>query len=324
VKDEDGQTTVMAAAMQGYSKYLSLLIERGIDPNARTKSGKVAAHWAASYSNFSSRYDQFAKDKSDRAVAVEMLRVLASHGADLSMVDDERVAPLHNAARAGYVETLRFLLEYGGDPDLANAKRERPVFLSIVSSVDSLPKVKLLIDKGANVNLAGPGGTTPLMLAAKTRNRAMLMYLLEHHADANAIDDGGSTALNVSAASVGEQFVKPRDYAAMVAALAGATLETDHRDKDGMTALMWASISNIPEAMTVLIGKGANVNARSADGRSVLAWAACANADRAIPLLLDRGADRNAKDNSGRTAFDWSKTLEQPVAGLVDTKSKNP
>jgi ankyrin repeat protein len=323
-KDQDGLTTLMAAATQGYVKYVSALLKRGLDPNARTQTGRTAAHWAASYYNFNSPYDKSAEDKKDRATAVNVLRVLSEAGADLKAADNEGVTPLHVAARAGYVETLRFLLDHGGDPNRPNAKRETPLFLSIVAFLDRFPKVKLLIAKGANVNSPGPGGTTPLMLAAKTRSREVLLYLLQQKADANAVDEVGSTALNLASASIGEQSVDAGDYTAMTAALASAMSTVDQPDAAGMTPLMWVSISNIPDALTALFQKGADINARSADGRTALTWAACANADRTIPVLLNHNADPATKDKSGRTAADWAKTLDQPVAKLLDTQSKAP
>ncbi|MDP9097795.1 MAG: ankyrin repeat domain-containing protein [Verrucomicrobiota bacterium] len=324
IKDKEGMTSVMAATRQGYLKHLSLFLQRGVDPNARTQSGRTAAHSAAAYYNFNSPYDNLTEDKKDRATAVDMLRVLAQAKADLTAADNEGFTPMHVAARAGYTETLRFLLDRGGNQNQLNAKGETPVFLTIGAILDGFPKLKLLVSKGANVNTPNIERTTPLMLAAMTRNRGMLMYLLGQKADPNATDKTELTALNVASAIIGEQSVDPRDYAAMTTALASSMSSVDQRDRSGMTPLMWAAISNIPDALTPLLKKGADINARSGDGRSPLMWAACANADRTIPELLNHSADRSAKDNNGRTALDWARALDQPVAKLLESQLRTP
>src|SRR5207302_5435790 len=136
----------------------------------------------------------------------------------------------HISARAGHVETLQFLLDRGADPNRANAKRETPLFLSIVADLDGFAKMKVLIAKGANVNSSGPGGRTPLMLSSKIMNRGVLMYLLRQRANANATDEAGITALNLASASIGEQSVESHDYTAIIAALASSMSSVDQRD----------------------------------------------------------------------------------------------
>jgi ankyrin repeat protein len=311
-RDEDGITTLMAAIVSGYRTRAEQLIKRGVDPNARAKNGRTAAHSAASYYN--RRYDRLEEDARNRYEAVEMLRLLLTSGSDLAAADNDTTTPLHSATMNGYVDAVRFLVEHGADLNQANAKGETPLFLSIASDIDSFDKMKFLLTKGANVNLPGPEGQTPLMLASRLMMPGYVVYLLARKANADAKDGSGNTALSLAAKAYGEQAVNPRDYTAIVRAVANASSSVDQRDAIGMSPLMWTAISNLPEAMNAVLAKGADVDARSSDGRTALMWAASANALDTIRILISKRADVRATDNTGRTALDWAKWMNQKEA----------
>jgi ankyrin repeat protein len=72
-----------------------------------------------------------------------------------------------------------------------------------------LAAAQLLIDRGADVNLAKSGDTTPLMIAAETspyiKNPAVLIkLLLDHGANKAAVDSQGRTALQIATESKNE------------------------------------------------------------------------------------------------------------------------
>jgi serine/threonine-protein phosphatase 6 regulatory ankyrin repeat subunit B len=321
-RDAEGHTVLMLAIAAGYRKQVELFLQRGVDPNARTKSGTTAAHFAGRfYSQETIHSPDAPPDVAGRRDAVAMLRLLAAHRADLAAADSEGETPLHAAARAGYLESLRFLVDGGGDLNKRNNKGETPLFLSIASNLDAFAKTRLLLAKKSDINAAGPSGRTPLMLATELMIRGQIMRLLQHHADANSVDAQGETALILAVSSCG-RFVEPAHYVAIVRALAKTTTSVDHRDRRGMTPLMWAAISNLSEAVIVLLDKGADVNGRGGDGRTPLMWAASANAGESIATLLARGADPEAKDNGGKTALDWARVLDETIANLPASQRK--
>ena len=66
----------------------------------------------------------------------------------------------------------------------------------------------------------------------------------------------------------------------------------------GETALMIASRTGRPEAMRLLIDRGADVNRRESwHGETALMWAAAENHAEAVALLASRGADLEARSN---------------------------
>ena len=117
----------------------------------------------------------------------------------------------------------------------------------------------LLLEAGAQVDMANSRGETPLMIAAKrTRKGAddIIALLLAAGADVNASTDNGTTAL-ISAAHAGKS---------------GTVLQ-------------------------VFLDAGADVNARDTNGYSALMYAALlAQDDAAITVLLDAGADDSFTD----------------------------
>src|SRR2546428_2248209 len=66
----------------------------------------------------------------------------------------------------------------------------------------------------------------------------------------------------------------------------------------GETALMTATRTGKPDAVTLLLDRGAAVNAKeSVRGQTALMWAVLENHPDVVKLLLARGADVNAQTN---------------------------
>jgi len=79
--------------------------------------------------------------------------------------------------------------------------------------------VRLLLDKGANINATTASGYSPLMLAALNGFLHVVQVLVANGADANAVTTGDLTALDVAAQSGNtavEQFLAKRTQARKV------------------------------------------------------------------------------------------------------------
>jgi len=71
--------------------------------------------------------------------------------------------------------------------------------------------------------------------------------------------------------------------------------DVNAKDKDSMTALIWAAIKNSIEVAKLLIEKGADVNAKMEHDATALMGAAGSNSLEVAKLLIEKGADVNAK-----------------------------
>ncbi len=119
---------------------------------------------------------------------------------------------------------------------------------------DDLETAKMLIAAGASVKAATRvGSITPLFMACKNGNAAMIALFLKAGADANSTDEHGTTALMTAAASGSADAVKTLiDHGADVDAREGA---------HGQTALMFAASLNRAAAIKVLLENRADAEA---------------------------------------------------------------
>ncbi len=161
----DGQTALMVLARSNHVEAARLLIERGANVNARESwRNQTALMWAAAQRQ------------------PELVELLIERGADVnarSAVNDwprqvtgeprrmyrpfGGLTPLLFAAREGCVECARLLVEAGADIDLADPKNVTPLFLAIDNF--NFDVAKLLIEAGANPNKWDWLGRTPLYSA---------------------------------------------------------------------------------------------------------------------------------------------------------------
>ena len=116
--------------------------------------------------------------------------------------------PLMYATLYGEVADMRLLLDKGADVNTANDAGAT----ALMWAVDDLAKTRLLLDSGANVNARSSDGRTPLLAAAaRYGTGAVIKLLLEHGADPNAQAAGllgGDTPLALAAMTADEASMR--------------------------------------------------------------------------------------------------------------------
>jgi uncharacterized protein len=185
------------------------------------------------------------------------------------------------------------------------------------------PRVTGLTVVAAAVTLAAAPLTPDLVLAVKTGNRTAVRSLLQRHADANAREVDGTTALHWASLAADVQTVgllvgagadpnavnrygatplslaARSGHAVVLEALlkAGASMTTaDAVLADGQTLLMLAARTGNVEAVKLLAARGASVNAAERrTGTTALMWAALDDRAQAVRTLVAAGADVNAR-----------------------------
>jgi ankyrin repeat protein len=129
---------------------------------------------------------------------VAALRQLLAEGHNADEGGDSWTALIW-ASRSGSVDAINLLLDAGADVNLPGSTGDdwdaTPLQHAILQRQPAV--VRLLLDRGADLNRgAGPGGLTPLVLAAGDTDPAILKLLLAHGADPNVEDEHGATPLS--------------------------------------------------------------------------------------------------------------------------------
>jgi ankyrin repeat protein len=154
--------------------------------------------------------------------------------------------------------------------------------------------VRALIQKHADVNAAQPDGATALHWAAHWNDLEAVNLLLAAGANPNAANRYGTTPLSEAAAAGSAPIVG----ALLKAGADAKTLTTP----DGETVLMTAARAGNTDVVQALLDHGADVNAKeNYRGQTALMWAAAEGHTAIVKLLLDQGADWRIRSVSRET-----------------------
>jgi uncharacterized protein len=260
IKDGGGLTPFVYAAREGCLECAKVLVESGANVNQRTLYG-----WTALLTATQNRHYLLAK-------------YLLDHGADPNVANNGGWTPLYLATDNRNIE--------GGDYPVR------------APDMDHLDYIKLLIDKGANVNARICGvqstptdckgdttetrtnftmqwlyedGATPFLRAAQSGDVTLMKFLLAHGADPKIATAHNDTALAVAS---GIGWVE------------GVTFE-------------WSPAESL-EAVKMCLDLGIDVNAQDDQGRTALHGAAHKGRTDVIQVLVDHGANLEAHDFGSR------------------------
>lgn len=146
---------------------VSGLLERGFDPNTKDEKGQPGLTIAMQESSL----------KAARAL-------LARPGTDVNALNTVGESALMMAALKGNIDGATLLLERGAQ---VNKSGWTPLHYAATGPEPAL--VRLLIDRGADLNAGSPNGTTPLMMAAQYGSEDSVKLLLERGADPKRRND---------------------------------------------------------------------------------------------------------------------------------------
>jgi ankyrin repeat protein len=220
------------------------------------------------------------------------VNVLLKRGADPNARNGLEFTPLFMAAASGQPQVMAALLQAGAKLE---ASSPYGTALSFAAEGGSVPSLKFLLARGANIHRVRADGITVLMLVARAGDPEITGELLRRKAEVNAKDNDGATPL-IFAAREGNEAV------GRLLLAAGAAV--DAADSHRRTPLMDAAVNGHAGFVRLLLEKGAKVNAQDAGGRTpLLLTAAYGDHPDVIRALLDAGADPHAADAGHHTAL---------------------
>jgi len=128
--------------------------------------------------------------------ADELIRLLASNGADVNRLDDSDDHFLMRAVALEKVKATRALLDLGADWRIES--KEPGDSIAIEAAWRDPAIVKLFLEKGADPNALSNAGHTMLMSAASMARLASVKLLVDSGADLNVRNKRGETALSIA------------------------------------------------------------------------------------------------------------------------------
>ena len=135
---------------------------------------------------------------------VHRVSVLLDYGASLDDRGRYGFTALHYAVRGGKLPLIKLLLERGAQVDALDEVGLTPLLhLSKTrSKADPIPVMELLAASGANVDAQDENLATLLMYFARQGKSEPVQWLLEHGADRNIRNKSGKTAAEIARAGV--------------------------------------------------------------------------------------------------------------------------
>lgn len=333
----DGTSALAHAAYRNDLAILELLLFKGeATVNTANDYGATALYVAAA--------------SADADLIERLLRAGADPNAGLLSGE----SPLMVASNRGRLDAAKLLLEYGADPNVKEMSGGQTALMW--AAAEQHPEVvDLLIKHKADVNALSVTGSTPLMFAARQGNafiadqlinagarvndgmtksgltplmiasiggfEGLARILLDHGANADAIDTSGASVLHhgvtytPSTAILRELLARGADP--NVRLRSAKAYEGNRIDPQGATPLLKAAgLSNL-DAVTALLDAGADPSIPTAQNTTALMMAAGADvgiaaavsdaesekATQIAKLLLDLDLDVNAAGQYGWTAL---------------------
>jgi ankyrin repeat protein len=364
----EGETVLMTAARTGGADVLKLLLAHGADLHARERwYGETALMWAAA-ENHPSAIEVLVESGADingrsslltparrrsgqsilplgnwtplmyaaRQGAIDAVRTLARHGADLNLTDPDGATALVLAIINAHYEVATLLVEMGADPNIPDNEatmaalyaavdmhrlaighgRPNPKPAGLQTAIDV---IETLLEHGAdpNARLAAPvmqrhhsagdqalgEGSTPFMRAAKSGDVAVMRLLLAAGADSTLLQPNQANALML-AAGLGWRDGSP-----------AAPSYDQGSEQDAI------------EAIELCLQQGLDINATTASGDTALHAAVSGRGSEAIVrFLVESGADLQARNKQGRTALDLATNSrrERPEIASFLRQRMNP
>jgi ankyrin repeat protein len=216
---------------------------------------------------------------------------------DINYRDEDGNTLLHSVAYEGDLNLAQRLLdEFHMAVDVTNNRGETPLMTAAYSGQTGI--MRLLLDHGADADALQEDGAAALFYAIEQGGVAAARLLVtEGHANINVRVRNGISPL-FAAATNGHSMI--------VALLLANHAEVDIKERRGFTPLHGAShTGNVAIARMLITDGHANVNVKGYNGFTPLHIAAQRGHPEIVELLLEHGANSNALVGpKGETAFD--------------------
>ena len=303
------QTPLHLAAEHDHDEIFKILHDYGADVESTCMAGFRPMHLAAFHNSLkvarllidldAERNPHAEDEKTVLHVAaeysgVEFVELILAVDPDVNAKEKEaQSTALHAAARVGSTAVCKLLLDKGADVDLPNDTKQTALHLAVING--HVETAKLLLDYGANPMKKAVFDSPVLHYAANEGNKEFVQPLIDAQADPEAPNIHGHRALHFAARKGHKDFVEQLFIAV-------TRLDVNALDIDGKTALHLAAAAGHLSTVRLLQEKGAEVNMQDSSRNLPIHYAAWDGHIQVVEMLIS-GANANFQGYSGRTVL---------------------
>ena len=316
-RDKYSYTALMYASRNGHLNVVEYLLKHDADINAKGNNGNTAL---------------IVSSREGHAKVVEFL-LTTKKIININTKGYESNTALILASREGHAKVVKLLL--AEDKIDVNVKGYSGTTALILASGfnGNIEVVKLLLAEDTiKLEIKNEGGYTALLIASSSNKIEIIKLLLEKGDDINTKDDYGNTVLSQAAFQGDKVFVQ---YLLSKGALVNAEALTsaiqmhgyldivkilvtknpdvvkEAESYSGATGLMEASYRGHFDIVKYLMDSGSDLNVRDKYGKTALMFLSIYSLSDYMKILKylveEKNADISIKDNTGKTALDWAK-----------------
>ena len=186
IRDSEGWNLIMIASQASFIEGAKFGVAAGIGINDRTKSGITAIDLAVLH---------------DSEENLAILEYLIKMGGNISAKDEVGKTPLMEAAQAGAAKAMKMLIKEGANANECDTFGSTSLHYAAKGAgpTENEEAIIALICGGAKIEARDNAGSTPLIVASKSRKVRLLRALIRNGANVNAQENGGWTALMFAA-----------------------------------------------------------------------------------------------------------------------------
>ena len=273
--DEEGAEPIHDAALGGDSELVKMLLEMGADPNQKSQLGRTPVCEAV----YTRR--------------LGAARVLLEAGADPNVRPHTGAPPLLEAGIRGSLQIMRLLVPYRADPNVTTDYGQRYTALMHAAEGGDVDLVRMLVERGADIEATDVHGKRALMQAAVYSHLHVVAFLLDCGGEVNATDQAGHTAL----------WWANKENPELIRFLLERGARVDGQGYNDRSVIATAVLRGQLDVIRSLLKSRAPLEPLNGQGQSALQAAAEAGQYAVVRLLLDEtAADVNYQDkNTGET-----------------------
>ena len=221
------------ATKYGYTEFVKLLLEKGLNVNMKDQHRRTPLHLAAAAGN------------------TEIVTLLLAHnGVDVDATDDCSRTPLHNAAIYGHTEVVQLLLKKKAQVNARDHCDRTPLWIAAEKGCVEI--TQLLLKNEAQVDAVDNIGRTCLHISC-------INLLLKNEAQVDAVNNIGRACLHISCIN---------GYAAVVRLLLERKASVNTTDQLKRTPLHCAAARGHEEVVKFLLANNADITAQNRDGQT--------------------------------------------------------